>query len=109
MPIVIAGEALVDLVPSGDGTVAAHPGGGPYNVARTLGRLERPVLYLGRVSTDAFGRRLRAGLEADGVGLEAVVATDAPTTLALAEIDESGAASYHFYAAGTSAPGLTLP
>jgi fructokinase len=106
--VVVTGEALVDLVLLRDGTLAAHPGGGPYNVARTLGRLEQPVAYLGRVSTDGFGARLRAELEGDGVALGAVVATDAPTTLALAEVDEAGAASYGFYVAGTSAPGLTL-
>jgi fructokinase len=106
--IVVTGEALIDLVLTQGGDLAGHPGGGPYNVARTIGRLGEPVAYLGRLSTDGFGRRLRAGLETDGVGLEAVVATDVPTTLALAELDASGGAQYEFYAAGTSAPGLTL-
>jgi fructokinase len=106
--IVVAGEALVDVVLDRDGGLAGHPGGGPYNVARTVGRLGRPVAYLGRISTDAFGGRLRRELEADGVGLETVVPTDAPTTLALAEIGEGGSARYRFYSAETSAPGLTL-
>ena len=106
--VVVTGEALIDLVLARDGSLDGHPGGGPYNVARTIGRLEQPVLYLGRVSTDGFGRRLRRELEADGVGLDSVIATDAPTTLALAELDAAGSAKYHFYDAGTSAPGLTL-
>ena len=106
--VVVGGEALIDLVLGRDGTLDGHPGGGPYNVARTIGRLEQPVSYLGRLSTDGFGRRLRVELKADGVGLEAIVPTDAPTTLALAELDAAGAAQYHFYEAGTSAPGLTL-
>jgi fructokinase len=106
--VVVTGEALIDLVLARDGSLDGHPGGGPYNVARTIGRLEQPVRYLGRISTDGFGRRLRLELEADGVGLESVVATDAPTTLALAELDAAGAAEYHFYDNGTSAPGLTL-
>ena len=106
--IVVTGEALVDLVLARDGTLAAHPGGGPYNVARTLGRLEQPVAYLGQVAADAFGARLRGELEADGVALDALVPTEAPTTLALAELDEAGGARYAFYVAGTSAPGLTL-
>lgn len=105
--IVVTGEALVDLVLAADGSIGGHPGGGPYNVARTVARLEQPVSYLGRISEDAFGRRLRAELEADGVGIDAVVGTAAPTTLALAELDEHGAASYRFYVDGTSAPGLT--
>jgi fructokinase len=106
--VVVSGEALVDLVVAPDGSLAGHPGGGPYNVARTIGRLGQRVAYLGRVSTDGFGKRLRRELEADGVGLNAVVATDDPTTLALAELDAAGAARYRFYEAGTSAPGLTL-
>jgi fructokinase len=104
--IVVAGEALVDLVLREDGSFAAYPGGGPYNVARTLGRLGAHAAFLGRLSDDAFGARLRAELEADGVDLAAAVATHAPTTLALAETDAGGSATYRFYAQGTSAPGL---
>jgi fructokinase len=105
--IVVAGEALVDLVVAPDGQLAAHPGGGPFNTARTLSRLEQPVSYMGRISEDSFGRRLRSELSADGVLLGAIVPTSDPTTLALAETDEHGAASYRFYTEGTSAPGLT--
>src|SRR4051812_19321201 len=105
--IVVGGEALVDLVSRGDDDIVAHLGGGPFNCARTLGRLERPVAYLGRISSDRFGARLRDQLRADGVSLDAVVHTDDPTTLALAELDAAGAASYRFYVEGTSAPGLT--
>jgi len=108
MEIVVTGEALIDLVLARDGGLVGHPGGGPYTVARTIGRLEQPVRYLGRVSTDGFGRRLRAELEDDGVSLDGIVDTDAPTTLALAELDDAGAARYRFYERGTSAPGLTL-
>ncbi len=106
--ILVGGEALVDLVLGDGGEVGAHLGGGPFNCARTLGRLEQPVGYLGRLSSDRFGVRLREQLVADGVGLEAVVDTDDPTTLALAEVDAEGAATYRFYVAGTSAAGLTV-
>jgi fructokinase len=105
--IVVAGEALIDLVPAGDGTLAAHPGGGPFNTARALGRLERPVAYLGRISTDRFGAQLAGELAADGVRLDVHVRTDDPTTLALVELDEHGAGQYRFYTEGTAAPGLT--
>jgi fructokinase len=106
--ILVAGEALYDLVlqgPSDD--LRGHPGGGPFNTARTLGRLERPVAYLGRLSSDTFGERLQRMLADDGVDLGSVVGTDDPTTLALAEVDPDGVARYRFYERGTAAPGLT--
>jgi fructokinase len=105
--ILVAGEALFDLVLEDSAELAAHPGGGPFNAARAIARLEQPTAYLGRLSHDRFGSRLRGLLEADGVRIDSVVDTDDPTTLALAEIDEGGAATYRFYARGTSAFGLT--
>jgi fructokinase len=105
--ILVAGEALYDLVLDGSVELRAHPGGGPFNTARTIGRLQQPVAYLGRLSTDRFGTTLERMLAGDGVRLDAVVRTDEPTTLALAEIDETGSARYRFYERATSAPGLT--
>src|ERR1700742_1156834 len=106
MTIVVGGEALVDLVPHAAGELRAHAGGGPYNTARTLGRLAQPVHYLGCLSDDGFGRRLREQLREDGVELDTVVDTGLPTTLALAEVDATGSATYRFYSDGTSAPAL---
>ena len=97
----------MDLVAGGDGELDAHLGGGPFNCARTLGRLEQPVAYLGRLSNDRFGSQLREQLREDEVSLDCVVETDDPTTLALAEVDAEGAATYRFYHEGTSVPGLT--
>jgi len=104
--ILVAGEALVDLVPGDDDTLRAHPGGGPFNTARAIGRLGEPVAFLGRLASDRFGRTLEDLLLRDGVDVETVVRTDEPTTLAVAEVDASGAARYRFYERGTSAPGL---
>jgi fructokinase len=105
--ILVAGEALIDLVLHGESDdLRGHPGGGPFNTARTIGRLEQPVTFLGRLSSDRFGRRLEAMLAEDGVDLGAVVHTDDPTTLALAEVDRDGVARYRFYERGTAAPGL---
>ncbi len=104
--IVVAGEALVDLVIDTSGAVVAKLGGGPYNVARTIGRLGGSVTFLGAISSDRFGCRLLAQLASDGVRADAVVRTDRPTTLAAAELNDSGAATYHFYLEGTSAPSL---
>src|SRR3954449_4733453 len=105
--ILVAGEALYDLVPGDGSELRAYPGGGPFNTARTIGRLGEPVAFLGRVSTDRFGQVIHGMLAADGVRLEAVVRTDEPTTLAVADVDAEGVARYHFYLDGTAAIGLT--
>jgi fructokinase len=105
--ILVAGEALYDLVLQGAGDdLRGHPGGGPFNTARTIGRLEQPVAFLGRLSSDHFGRRLEAMLAEDGVDLRSVVHTDDPTTLAIAQVDRDGVARYRFYERGTAASGL---
>jgi fructokinase len=105
--ILVAGEALFDLVlHDTEDDLQGHPGGGPFNTARTIGRLEQPVAFLGRLSSDRFGRRLDAMLEADGVGRGSVLETNDPTTLAIAEVDHEGVARYRFYERGTSATGL---
>ena len=101
------GEALVDLVVRTDGSIQPFLGGGPFNTARTLGRLDVPVRYLGRLSDDVFGWQLADALTADGVDVSMVITTADPTTLALATLDDAGAASYRFYFEGTSVPGLT--
>jgi len=105
--IVVAGEALIDLLVHPDGRLAATPGGGPFNTARTIGRLDAEVAYLGCLSSDRFGSVLREALARDGVDLSLAGATDAPTTLAVAELDDRGAAIYRFHTADTSAPGLS--
>jgi fructokinase len=105
--IVVAGESLIDLIVGPDDRVEAIPGGGPYNVARTIRRLGVSVAFLGRLSTDRFGAMLRAGLVADGVDLSLSRLTEEPTLLAVAELDAAGAATYRFYVDGTAAPGLT--
>ncbi len=102
--IVVAGDALVDLIVRPDGSIEAVPGGGPYNTARAVGRLGLPVAWVGGLSSDRFGRELEAGLAGAGVDLTLAQRTDLPTTLALAEIGADGAASYRFYAEGTAAP-----
>ena len=105
--IVVAGETLIDILVRPDGRLVAVPGGGPFNTARTIGRLGGQVAFLGRLSTDRFGGVLRDALAGDGVDLSMTEATDAPTTLAIAEIDDDGAASYRFHTAETSAAELS--
>jgi fructokinase len=104
--IVVAGEALIDLVVSPSGQVDARLGGGPYNAARTLARLGVETMFLDRLADDGFGRQLRERLAADGVVLGAPESSGKPTTLSVATLDQAGAASYSFYLDGTSAADL---
>jgi fructokinase len=95
--IVVTGEALIDLIPTATGDLGIHPGGGPFNTARWLGRLGADVAFLESIAADPLGQRLRDELVAAGVSLDLVVATKLPTTLALVQLDSAGAAQYSFY------------
>jgi fructokinase len=107
--IVVGGEALVDLVIDPDGAVTAKLGGGPFNAARAIGRLSSDVAFLGALSRDRFGTLLHRQLVADDVDDSLIQFTELPTTLASAELDAHGSATYHFYLAETAAPNLHLP
>ncbi|MFJ2905220.1 carbohydrate kinase [Streptomyces sp. NPDC087212] len=110
--IVVAGEALIDLVPQGTGALAALTparGGGPYNTAVALGRLGSPAAFCSRTSSDAFGEALLDGLRAAGVDVSAVQRGPEPTTLAVATIDAGGSAAYSFYVEGTADRLFTAP
>ncbi|MEW2164075.1 carbohydrate kinase [Streptomyces sp. NPDC007084] len=103
--IVVAGEALIDLVPQGTGALAGllpRLGGGPYNTAVALGRLGSPTAFCSRVSRDAFGGALLDGLTGAGVDVSSVQRGDEPTTLAVATIGTDGSAAYSFYVEGTA-------
>lgn len=100
--IVVAGEALVDLVPTPDGNLAPRLGGGPYNVAVAAGRLQAPVSFLSRVSADVFGDRLVERLHASGVRTDLVQRGPEPTTLAVVGLADDGSARYSFYVEGTA-------
>ncbi|MFJ9411853.1 carbohydrate kinase [Streptomyces sp. NPDC101393] len=115
--IVVAGEALIDLVPSPqnpplDGQLPAllpRRGGGPYNTAVALGRLGSRAAFCSRVSHDAFGEALLDGLRTGGVDTSLVQRGDEPTTLAMADISPDGSAGYGFYVDGTADRLFTLP
>ena len=106
--IVVCGEALIDMVTTGDGARRPTPGGGPFNTARALARLEVPAAFLGHFSTDDFGRMLADQLAADGASLALATFGPEPTTIAVANIGRNGLAEYEFSIDGTSAPHLTL-
>jgi fructokinase len=105
--VTVIGEALVDIIVDAQGEVTSVVGGGPLNTARTVARLGIGSTFLGGVSTDPFGSRIMRLLDQDGVHLGLGAQVPEPTTLAIAQIDESGAASYRFLLDGTSAATVT--
>ena len=98
--IIVGGEALVDLVPDRAGGYLPIPGGSPANTAVGLGRLGTPTALLARLANDRLGALLRAHLETSNVDLRHIAASDAPTTLAVVDVDQHGVAEYSFYVDG---------
>lgn len=99
--LTVIGEALVDLVDSGDHrTFTAHLSGSPLNVAVGLARLGEPTEFMARFSGDTFGRQLREFAERNGVRLTNAVDAPDPSTLAFVNLDGQGKAKYDFYVAG---------
>jgi fructokinase len=98
---------LIDMIPDGDHTRRAAPGGGPFNTARALARLGVPTAFLGRLSEDVFGRQLADLLVSDGASLKLASIGPESSTIAVAEVDSEGFAEYQFLVEGTSAPNLT--
>jgi fructokinase len=103
--ITCIGEALIDFLPlPGDGRTAGfgmHAGGSSLNVAVAAARLGRPAALAGKVSTDYFGRYLRAYVETEGVDVRWLIPADSPTTLAFVAL-ESGDPVFSFYGQGAA-------
>ncbi|MEU4394827.1 carbohydrate kinase [Kribbella sp. NPDC023855] len=107
-PVLVIGEALVDIVSTrnGSGTGSgrngkngskATPGGSPANVAVGLARLGLPTELVTRFGTDPYGDQLGAHLFGNGVQLSpGSVDPTFRTSTATATLDANGVASYQF-------------
>lgn len=110
MRVVVCGEALIDLMaapaacPQADGATSwlARCGGGPFNTAVALARLGRATSFLGRFGVDGFAAQLRDSLNGSGVDLSLAVASNQPTSLAVASVRADGQAAYTFYLRDTA-------
>ena len=104
MSIWVCGEALIDLIPKvpKSSKRIAIPGGGPANAAHALARLGIEVEFIGGLSRDEYGVRMRKEFEDDGVGLAFTPDFDQPTCLAIVSVDKDGGASYEFQIDGTA-------
>ncbi|MHC6223183.1 carbohydrate kinase family protein [Pseudomonas sp. X10] len=102
----VCGEALFDVFSlensprSGELGFTAIAGGSPFNVAVGLRRLGVEAALFGGLSSDYLGARLRQVLEEESVDCSFLVASDAPTTLAMVGLDANGSAQYQFRGEG---------
>ena len=110
------GDALMDCVAQGDGSLKPLMGGSPFNTARACALRLKPVQeqaasanaesaatsvqvsYVNPFSTDLFGDQLRGQLAQDGVRT-LLPATRLPTSLAVLQLAK-GQPSYGFYREG---------
>ncbi len=106
--VVCQGELLIDLIALGPDadiqmatTFRKSAGGAPANVAVGLSRLGVSAGFIGKVSDDAFGRFLRAKLEAEGIDVRNLVVDPAARTpLAFVGTEPSGGRAWIFYHRG---------
>ena len=104
MAVWVCGEALIDLIPVKPGSDQRQviPGGGPANTAHALARLDIPTEFIGGLSDDQYGQRMRAEFMAGRVGLTFTPEHQLPTCLAIVSIDLDGGATYEFKIDGTA-------
>jgi fructokinase len=104
MAVWVCGEALIDLIPVTPGSDQRQviPGGGPANTAHALARLDIPTEFIGGLSDDQYGQRMRSEFIAGRVGLTFTPEHQLPTCLAIVSIDIDGGATYEFKIDGTA-------
>lgn len=101
----VVGEALIDVVRRSDGTGGEHPGGSPMNVAITLGRLGRRVDLLTWYGKDPRGDEILTHLGASRVNVLPGSDAAEATSVAIANVDDAGIASYTFDLTWQVSPG----
>lgn len=93
--LTVIGEALIDVVNKPDQPAKAHPGGSPMNVAVGVSRLGHQVEFIGRFGNDDYGHMIAEHLTDSGVKIP-FTADEKKTSVAQANIGESGSADYDF-------------
>src|SRR5258708_22521578 len=105
------GDALVDFLPvkAVDGRDAVVPvvGGSCLNIAVGMARLGSPTGFVGRISTDLFGRMIADHASASQVDLRYAIRSEHPTTLAFVRTVHAEP-RYAFYAEATAARDWTF-
>ncbi|WEM44634.1 aminoimidazole riboside kinase (plasmid) [Photobacterium sp. DA100] len=93
----VTGDAVVDLIPEGEGTYLKCPGGAPANVAVGIARLGGETAFFGRVGQDPLGRFMKQVLFDEGVGTDLIkLDPEHRTSTVIVDLDDEGERSFTF-------------
>ncbi|WP_220699250.1 carbohydrate kinase family protein [Nocardioides cavernaquae] len=95
-PVLVIGEALIDLIRRPGEFTDARVGGSPLNVAIGLSRLEVPAVLQTRIGADDHADMIQAHLAENVVALVPGSVTPGRSSTAVATIGGDGAATYEF-------------
>lgn len=105
----LTGDAVVDLIPEGEGTYLKCPGGAPANVAVGIARLGGEAAFFGRVGQDPLGRFMKQVLTGEGVNTDKMILDpEQRTSTVIVDLDDEGERSFTFMVK-PSADQFTLP
>ncbi|EPL4522846.1 aminoimidazole riboside kinase [Enterobacter asburiae] len=93
----VLGDAVVDLLPDGEGRLLQCPGGAPANVAVGIARLGGQSAFIGRVGDDPFGRFMVKTLADEKVDVKSMRLDPAHrTSTVVVDLDDQGERSFTF-------------
>ncbi|WP_337036482.1 aminoimidazole riboside kinase [Enterobacter asburiae] len=93
----VLGDAVVDLLPDGEGRLLQCPGGAPANVAVGIARLGGQSAFIGRVGNDPFGRFMAKTLADEKVDVKSMRLDPAHrTSTVVVDLDDQGERSFTF-------------
>ena len=93
----VLGDAVVDLLPDGEGRLLQCPGGAPANVAVGIARLGGQSAFIGRVGDDPFGRFMAKTLADEKVDVKSMRLDQAHrTSTVVVDLDDQGERSFTF-------------
>ncbi|HHA1257047.1 TPA: aminoimidazole riboside kinase [Enterobacter asburiae] len=93
----VLGDAVVDLLPDGEGRLLQCPGGAPANVAVGIARLGGQSAFIGRVGDDPFGRFMSKTLADERVDVKCMRLDPAHrTSTVVVDLDDHGERSFTF-------------
>lgn len=93
----VLGDAVVDLLPDGEGKLLQCPGGAPANVAVGIARLGGKSAFIGRVGDDPFGRFMAKTLADERVDVKHMRLDLAHrTSTVVVDLDDHGERSFTF-------------